>query len=423
MIDALNSILGWLVFLSIYAVFFGAVALGPEITGSDRWIRRRVLDPLGTRYYTWARRRAARRLDSAYRHLPPHVVGEGEGRGVVTEAVNRWYECAPFAAGAQAVRLMLWTWGLLNVGWLVSRARGLWKEVLEASASGNANFLAWMRDAGGWLGDKSTALLSPASPPWDRPRESLTALFVILLLIMILRALRAAAPAFDRVHDFGTPGRYQRISPRFELIGSFINVRFGDTARYRAVVRLLACAGAVGHARARYDAWTGEAPMFAPRVNLSDAERVIWSAWRMRHFEVRRVRRRQLKEHAADVVGALRAAEARQDTDPDIRVVFDDLAKMLLKVAERYAVGRTAALLDSEDLTGVTKAVNREWVRLVALGVAVVGAAVGASLLGLPDSAASPIIGIVALAAVGLIYGSRFLPSDLVDIVRGQSRK
>ncbi|MET8685789.1 hypothetical protein ABZV77_16365 [Streptomyces sp. NPDC004732] len=158
-------------------------------------------------------------------------------------------------------------------------------------------------------------------------------------------------------------------------------------------------------------------------MDISDAERVIWSAWRFRHGHVRRVHRRQLKEHAAEVIGALRVAEARQDIDADTAEAFEDLAKMLLKIAERYAEGRTGALLDPEDLADSTKAVNREWVRLAGLGVTVVGTAAGASLLGLPDPATSVLVGVVALVAVGLLYGARFLPTDLVDIARGQSRR
>ncbi|WP_157872286.1 hypothetical protein [Streptomyces silaceus] len=158
-------------------------------------------------------------------------------------------------------------------------------------------------------------------------------------------------------------------------------------------------------------------------MDIADAERAIWSAWRLRHGHVRRVHRRQLKDHAAEVIGALRLAEGRQEIDADTAEVFEDLAKMLLKIAERYAEGRTGALLDPEDLAGAPKAVNREWIRLAGLGGTVAGTAVGASLLGLPDSTTTVLVGVATLVAVGLFYGAKFLPTDLVDIAMGQSRR
>ncbi|WP_176963826.1 MULTISPECIES: hypothetical protein [unclassified Streptomyces] len=51
------------------------------------------------------------------------------------------------------------------------------------------------------------------------------------------------------------------------------------------------------------------------------------------------------------------------------------------------------------------------------------GTAVGAHLLNVPDSAIGPLIGIVTLVMAGLLYGARLLASDLIDVMRGQSRK
>lgn len=96
---------------------------------------------------------------------------------------------------------------------------------------------------------------------------------------------------------------------------------------------------------------------------------------------------------------------------------------MLAKIAERYAQGRTLALLDPEDLSGASRAVNREWIRMVVLGVTVIGSAVGASALGVSDAVIAQVVGIVSLVMVGLLYGSRLTPTDLLDVVRGQSRK
>jgi Mn2+/Fe2+ NRAMP family transporter len=79
--------------------------------------------------------------------------------------------------------------------------------------------------------------------------------------------------------------------------------------------------------------------------------------------------------------------------------------------------------LDPEDLAGITPVVNREWVRLAVLGGVVVGAGLGANLLGVPDSASGPLIGIVSLITVGVLYGARLVGTDLIDVMRGQSRK
>ncbi|MEV5126603.1 hypothetical protein AB0K49_28020 [Streptomyces decoyicus] len=156
---------------------------------------------------------------------------------------------------------------------------------------------------------------------------------------------------------------------------------------------------------------------------MAAAEEAVWSAWQARHDRMRRARRHEMKEHAALVVGALRAMEAKQDSEADTGQVFEDTARMLLKIAQRYGEGRTLALLDPEDLAGITPVVNREWVRLAILGGVVVGAAVGANLLGVPDSASGPLIGIVSLITVGVLYGARLVGADLIDGMRGQSRK
>ncbi|MFD3418901.1 hypothetical protein [Streptomyces decoyicus] len=155
-------------------------------------------------------------------------------------------------------------------------------------------------------------------------------------------------------------------------------------------------------------------------MSMAAAERAVWSAWQVRHDRMRRTRRHEMKEHAALVVGALRAMEAKQ---ADTGQVFEDTARMLLKIAQRYGEGRTLALLDPEDLAGITPVVNREWVRLAILGGVVVGAAVGANLLGVPDSASGPPIGIVSLITVGVLCGARLVGADLIDVMRGQSRK
>ncbi|MFE2847836.1 hypothetical protein ACFXKS_30670 [Streptomyces scopuliridis] len=71
-------------------------------------------------------------------------------------------------------------------------------------------------------------------------------------------------------------------------------------------------------------------------------------------------RRPELRAHANRVVTALRAAEAEFGTDP--KEAAQRLARLALKISDRYAQGRVGALLDHEEL--VEPARRRESLRL-----------------------------------------------------------
>lgn len=81
-----------------------------------------------------------------------------------------------------------------------------------------------------------------------------------------------------------------------------------------------------------------------------------------------------------------------------------------------------ARLLDSKDLKDAKPAASWEWVRLVALGVIVTGTVAGATAAGMPEGATTPLIGVVSLAAWGVLYGGRIVGAGMVDVMRGQSR-
>ncbi|MGW6263631.1 hypothetical protein [Streptomyces sp. NPDC055085] len=70
------------------------------------------------------------------------------------------------------------------------------------------------------------------------------------------------------------------------------------------------------------------------------------------------------------MVGALRRAEAQQDSKPGR--ALEDLTVMLLTIAERYAAGRVDDLLDADQLAEVTPAVPRERFRAIVVGLTVV---------------------------------------------------
>ncbi|MFE7262415.1 hypothetical protein ACFU9B_10155 [Streptomyces sp. NPDC057592] len=133
--------------------------------------------------------------------------------------------------------------------------------------------------------------------------------------------------------------------------------------------------------------------------------------------------RRDYRKHAAEVVGVIRRLEARQDIDDNTGQVFEEMARVLVTIAERYASGNTLALLDPRDVDGVESAVDREWVRLVILGVAMTGAAIAAGLSELSAAASTQIVAVVGAVAWVLLYRDRLSPGDVLDVMRGQSRK
>ncbi|MCT4356292.1 hypothetical protein M5362_24495 [Streptomyces sp. Je 1-79] len=132
-------------------------------------------------------------------------------------------------------------------------------------------------------------------------------------------------------------------------------------------------------------------------------------------------RHRLLKEHAGLVVAALFAAESRIDHDPDQAV--KDLARMLVRIADRYAAGRLGALLDEEQLAGLTPIADREPLRLAVTAVVVAGIGVGVALLDLPGVAETYLIGGAGAAVVAILYGRRAHRGlDVLDAVRGIQR-
>ncbi|WP_405804829.1 hypothetical protein [Streptomyces sp. NBC_01187] len=420
----------------------------------SRWIRRNMFESIITLYVAWSERRARRRLGNACRNLPPSFpsVPWHEWRYVATP-VRRWCAVAPWAAVAHIFQLVVLAAALLNVGTLVNVVRYAWlnppgskgprhltgdhlvDDVLSRSANDSAEkrgegtldpiaaLVNWIRSMIGWAAHKVEPGIYAVIHPWaDLVATAKTAAALVLLGMLVI-ALRTAATLFARMNDTEEERNRQGNRPRLipaERLGAPSRIRGGETTQWRPVVALLVTCGSVGRA---YKQWDTGSPLVAPRVSLAAAERAVWSAWRTRHSRIRRTRHHEMKEHAALVVGALRRVEARQDVEADTGQVFEDMARLLLKIAQRYGEGRTLALLDAEDLNGVTPAVNREWVRLAVLGGVVVGTAMGANLLGVPDSASGPLIGIVSLVTVGVLYGARLVGTDLIDVMRGQSRK
>ncbi|MGW1622268.1 hypothetical protein [Streptomyces sp. NPDC002172] len=153
-----------------------------------------------------------------------------------------------------------------------------------------------------------------------------------------------------------------------------------------------------------------------PRVSMEPVEQVIWKAHRTRRARARRHNERQFKAHAALVVGALRRAEARQDSEPGR--ALEDLIVMLLTIAERYGEGRIGDLLDAEQLADVEPAAPRERLRMVVVGLAVVLIMTCAAALGLPEAALVPLLPVVAVfVAVAFNRGRMPTAAQLTDLI------
>lgn len=163
-------------------------------------------------------------------------------------------------------------------------------------------------------------------------------------------------------------------------------------------------------------------PLDLPRVSLRRAERVIRRAWKTRHEGIRRHHKRELKAHAARVVGALREAEAQQHKNPD--EALRTMATLLATVAHRYAEGRVGQLLEERQMAGVEPIPDRSWVRLTVAGALITGALLALSQAELPEVATGPLVALIITAVLAGVHQGR-LPGyhDLIDIVRGADRR
>ncbi|MEV6105732.1 hypothetical protein AB0M28_13595 [Streptomyces sp. NPDC051940] len=137
------------------------------------------------------------------------------------------------------------------------------------------------------------------------------------------------------------------------------------------------------------------------------------------HVPWRSHRRHVLVRHEGLVVAQLRHVESRIDSE-GVQAIAD-VARLLMKIADRMAVGKAGALLDPEDIApDLEPARDREPLRLAIAAVAIAAIAVGVSLLPLPDGAHVYVIGGCAVVGLVLVYGRRARNLlDLIATVRG----
>ncbi|MEU6079566.1 hypothetical protein [Streptomyces sp. NPDC047108] len=274
------------------------------------------------------------------------------------------------------------------------------------------------QSVGRWLWGRWTPATRIADDPQHPSAEGVLSLGVLLVICWLLitavrgvlahiRSLKSGPPSHRERHP--KPGKTDR---NLSFAPSILNM----SAQHLPVLTLLQCVERVG---AAYKRWESGHLLDAPRVTFPDAERVIWNAWKTRHANVRRPLRRRQKEHAAEVVGALRAAEERQHSEDDTGKVLEDIAVMLLTIASRYAEGRTGELLDRSQLEGVTPAHNFAWVRLLLFGGVTIATGVGCATLGVPGEAVAPAMGLVLLVGSKAILGFRLGAAETLELFRG----
>ncbi len=143
-----------------------------------------------------------------------------------------------------------------------------------------------------------------------------------------------------------------------------------DASTYWPAVFLLQQAARCGKL---YQQYIDQGPVDLPRMSLRGVEKIVRRAWRTRQSALPpRWRQKELRDHAAEVIGALRFQEARQESNPG--EALKNLTRMLVMIAERYAQGRTVELLDGRDLKSGDPKYDYPLIRLLVSGVLVLGA-------------------------------------------------
>ncbi|MFJ6623094.1 hypothetical protein ACIQOW_36665 [Kitasatospora sp. NPDC091335] len=108
-----------------------------------------------------------------------------------------------------------------------------------------------------------------------------------------------------------------------------------------------------------------------------------------RHTRLFSPRRKEIRAHAARVIGSLRQAEAKLDQDPES--ALRELAVMVVTISENYAAGKYVALLPEDKLAQGRPA--RDWERVWFLGAWLLslGLAWAVSQLSLPSAVGAPL--------------------------------
>lgn len=330
--------------------------------------------------------------------LPPRIQDRVDGHGLAPGYVVRWWRALPLATPIKTLQFVLLLLVLVNVDDMAD-----WEDLRLTSDPGpNPGVVQ--------------ALLSKivAMPTSMRTADiGFVGQAVILLaiaLILVVEVLLIKRSNLTRSGDGEALAAYD-----LEALG------FPDKAspltEYRRCWPVVALLTVAAQCATVLRCWEETQPdCRIPRVSMQPVEQVIWRAYRTRRARARRHNERQFKAHAALVVGALRRAEARQDSAPG--PALEDLTVMLLTIAERYAEGRINDLLDSDQLEGVAPAAPRERLRLAVVGLVVVLVMAGAAILGLPEAALVPLLPVVVVF-VAVVFNRGRMPTagQLSDLI------
>ncbi len=420
----------------------------------QRWLLRRVRIPIRR----WLRRRRSAiraRYDDLVNTLMGRMINQVapviaetlpesglRARPLIAEAALKWWRAALWAIPARALSLLILVYCTANLEAIVDFIRNPPKDTEglphdAASGSGHSYardapppdplgaLLKGMKDAAAWIIHKAADGVSAIEHLWYLAPSwgiftPLTYLVLILTVLLALKALYPFAIALTNgARQIPPENSSRQRSPRRARHPATVD----DEARYRPVVVLLLTAADCART---WRAWGQGSPLNTPRVSVRRAEYVIRNAWRTgcayNSWSERARQRHALKAHAAKVIGALRTVGARQYTDPDIGMVLQELADMLLTIAERYVEGRIGQLLDDVDI--VEAATDYEWLRLLGVGAFGVGALVAASMANLPEEANGVLVGLALLLAGSWLFRHKLThPMDLIDVLRGADRK
>ncbi len=420
----------------------------------QRWLLRRVRIPI-RRWLRRTRSAIRARYDDLVNTLMGRMIsqvapviaetlpdGGLRARPLITEAALKWWRAALWAIPARALGLLILVYCTANLEAIVDFIRNPPKyndDLPRDTASGSGHSYApdapppdplsalfrGMKDAAAWIIHKVADGVSAIERLWSLAPSwgiftPLTYLVLILSILLALKALYPFAIALTNgARQIPPENSNRQRSPRRARHPATVD----DEARYRPVVVLLLTAADCART---WRAWGQGSPLNTPRVSVRRAEYVIRNAWRTgcgyNSWSERARQRHALKAHAAKVIGALRTVEARQYTDPDIGMALQELADMLLTIAERYAEGRIGQLLD--DVDTVEAATDYEWLRLLGVGAFGVGALVAASMANLPEEANGVLVGMALLLAGSWLFRHRLThPMDLIDVLRGADRK
>lgn len=331
--------------------------------------------------------------------LPPRILDRVDGHGLAPQYVVRWWRALPLATPIKALRFGLLLVVVANVGNMADWDR------LRLSA-----------DPGPQPGVVQALLSNIVAVPmavrvWDLSVIGRVPPFLFWALILIAEVRLLKRTNLTTSGNGATHAAYD--------LETLVGPRDKESARMECrrcwpVVALLTVAVQCATVLRRWEETQPDCQI--PRVSVQPVEQVIWRAHRTRRARARRHNERQFKAHAALVVGALRRAEARQDSEPGR--ALEDLIVMLLTIAERYAEGRIDDLLDADQLDDVEPAAPRERLRMGVVGLVVVLVMACAAVLGLPEAALVPLLPVVVLF-VAVVFNRGRMPTtgQLTDLI------